>query len=91
MITYTVQQDGGSWQIRQGALSYPGYRSEASASKAAIAVAQKRGLSGEESSVTVQGPDGEVRSIFTSDAESSASMLTVLDASGSSVSVVDRA
>ena len=89
MINYTVQQDGASWRILQGALSYPGYRSEASASKAAIAVASKRGLNGEETSVTVQGPDGDARSIFTSDAASAAFMLTMVDASGRTITIAD--
>ncbi|WP_043837119.1 hypothetical protein [Muricoccus aerilatus] len=69
MISYTVRQDGGAWKIVQGVLSYTGYKSEASASKAAIAVASKLGLNGEATSVMIEGPDGSSRSIFQSDPE----------------------
>lgn len=69
MISYTVRQDGGTWKIVQGVLSYTGYKSEASASKAAVAVASKLGLNGEATSVMVEGPDGSSRSIFQSDPE----------------------
>lgn len=69
MITYTVQPCGNRWDIAQGALIYPGYRSEGAAISAAIAVASKLGRNGEETFVCVQAPDGSSRCVFASDPE----------------------
>jgi hypothetical protein len=69
MITYTVQPDGTAWKIAQGTLTYSGYRSEASAIKAAIAVATKVGLTGEATFVELARPDGIPERIFASDPE----------------------
>ena len=69
MITYTVQPRGDCWDITQGTLIYPGYRSEAAATKAAIAVATKLGLSGEATFVWLQAADGSSRRVFASDPE----------------------
>ncbi|MBP0495703.1 hypothetical protein [Roseomonas indoligenes] len=69
MISYTVQPRGDRWDIAQGTLIYPGYRSEASATKAAIAVASKLGLSGEETFVWLQAADGSSKRVFASDPE----------------------
>jgi hypothetical protein len=69
MITYTVQADGTAWKIVQGSLTYPGYRSEASATKAAISVASKVGHTGEATFVEVAKADGSLERIFASDPE----------------------
>jgi hypothetical protein len=69
MITYTVQPHGNRWNIAQGTLLYPGYRSEGAAIKAAIAVASKLGRSGEETFVLLQAPDGSSKCVFASDPE----------------------
>ncbi|MFC7739548.1 hypothetical protein ACFQX4_28345 [Roseomonas sp. GCM10028921] len=69
MITYTIQPRGDCWDIAQGTLIYPGYRSEASAIKAAIAVASKLGLSGEATFVWLQSSDGSSKRVFASDPE----------------------
>lgn len=69
MITYTVQPRGDCWDIAQGTLVYPGYRSEGAAVRAAIAVASKLGRNGEETFVCLQAPDGSSRRVFASDPE----------------------
>ncbi|MBB5692727.1 hypothetical protein [Muricoccus pecuniae] len=69
MITYTVQQDGTTWKIVQGTSAYLGYRSEASATRAAIAVASKLGLNGEATFVDLAMLDGTSKRLFASDPE----------------------
>ncbi|MFH5927534.1 hypothetical protein [Roseomonas xinghualingensis] len=69
MITYTVQRDGTAWKIAQGTLVYTGYKSEESATKAAIAVATKLGLNGEATFVELAKPDGTSERVFASDPE----------------------
>ena len=68
-MTYTVVQSGDEWAIHYGQDAYTGYKSEAGATKAAIAVASKLGRNGHETFVVIQAADGTTRSVFASDPE----------------------
>lgn len=68
-MTYTVVRSGDEWAIHHGQDEYTGYKSEAGATKAAIAVASKLGRNGHETFVVVQGPDGTTKPVFASDPE----------------------
>ncbi|WP_159351436.1 hypothetical protein [Roseomonas harenae] len=66
---YTVHQAGSEWTISEGGKAYGGYKSEAGAIKAAVAVASKLGLNGNETFVVLQKADGTSKPIFASDPE----------------------
>ncbi|TPG52501.1 hypothetical protein EAH89_18240 [Roseomonas nepalensis] len=66
-MVYTVTPADDGWAIVQEANRYTGYKTDATAIKSAIAVASKLGLSGHETFVMLQSPDGSLKQVFASD------------------------
>ena len=66
-MVYTVTPVDDGWAIVQEANHYTGYKSEAAAIKSAIAVASKLGLSGHDTFVLLQSPEGSLKQVFASD------------------------
>jgi len=64
---YTVVPADDGWAIICDSIQYGGYKSQAGAIKAAIAVATKLGLGGHDTFVMLQGPDGSLEQVFASD------------------------
>lgn len=66
-MIYTVVAVDAGWTIIQDSNHYAGYRSQAGAIKAAIAVALKLGLGGHDTFVMLQDPNGRLQQVFASD------------------------
>ena len=66
-MIYTVLPNDAGWMIIQGENQYTGYKSQEGAIKAAITVATKLGLSGHDTFVVLQSPDGSTKQVFASD------------------------
>lgn len=64
MLTYRVTTDGSGWMIQCGSAQYTGYRSELSARKAAVAVAKRVALGGQDVEVLVAAPDRRPKTIW---------------------------
>lgn len=66
-MIYTVVAADAEWAIIQNSKYYAGYKSQAGAIEAAIAVASKLGLSGHDTAVMLQNPNGLLQQVFASD------------------------
>ena len=67
-MVYIVTPVDDGWAIVQEANHYAGYKSEAAALKAAVAVASKLGHRGHDTFVALQSPEGSLKQVFASDA-----------------------